>query len=226
MAADPLTTSLDDLIAQRRKDDTGGKARRDGAMRKHESRKERAAPYSASTVKERRGRGSFRFNDHGQDRGQDRPSQGVGSSSSIYVGNIPWSVEWKEIKTHIAQIANVQRVDIATKPDGRSKGFAIVTMASPHDAKLAIESLHGTDFQGRGLIVRTAQEPSNAPKSGGKGSGKGGGTLQHSESQEEEDGYTHSGSKGRNGWVKPSLENCKCISSLHAPCHRRAIQHV
>jgi len=43
------------------------------------------------------------------------------------------------------------------KQSGRSKGFGFVEFEKPEDAKKAIETLDGKDFQGRNLRVNEAR---------------------------------------------------------------------
>lgn len=46
---------------------------------------------------------------------------------------------------------------ISDRYSGRSKGFGFVEMGSDDEAKKAIETLNGKDFQGRKLVVNEAR---------------------------------------------------------------------
>lgn len=96
-------------------------------------------------------------------------------------------------------------VDVATKPDGKSRGFAIAQFSSARAARTAISTLHESELEGRNIVVR---EDTSADGSGGGRRGRGGNLeTRRLRDPEEDDGYSFSGSNGRNGWVKPSLES-------------------
>ncbi len=56
---------------------------------------------------------------------------------------------------------------------GRSRGFAFVEMAN--GAEQAIQSMNGSEFQGRNLTVNEAKPREDRPRSGGGGGGGYGG---------------------------------------------------
>lgn len=94
----------------------------------------------------------------------------------LYVGNIPFSVDDEALKSHFAQIGNVQSAKVITdRNSGRSKGFGFVEMGTDEEAANAIEQLNGKDLQGRTIKVTEAkpQEPREGGR-GGFGSGRGG----------------------------------------------------
>lgn len=72
----------------------------------------------------------------------------------VYVGNLPWSVKWQDLKDICAQYGEVVRADVAEEPNGRSKGFGTVVFAQPEDADACIASLNETEHEGRVLVVR------------------------------------------------------------------------
>jgi RNA recognition motif-containing protein len=90
---------------------------------------------------------------------------------AVYVGNLPWDCDWKQLKDYMTEGGSVVRADVKTGEDGRSRGFGIVTFASAEDAEYAVENLNGCDMGGRELIVRA----DNGGKGGGEGGGRGGG---------------------------------------------------
>ncbi len=62
-----------------------------------------------------------------------------------------------ELRVLFAGVGEVGGIDIVTGPDGRSKGFAFVTMISD-EVKDACMDLHGTELLGRSINVK---EPNN-----------------------------------------------------------------
>ncbi len=78
-------------------------------------------------------------------------------ATSIYVGNLPWSITEEELSEMFASHGPVISAKIITDRDtGRSRGFAFVEMEREH-AQKAITSLDGTEFGGRNLKVNEAQ---------------------------------------------------------------------
>lgn len=88
----------------------------------------------------------------------------------VYVGNLSWNVQWKDLKDHMRQAGNVIHVDVMGEPSGRSKGCAIVEYATPHEAQSAIASMNDTELDGRLIFVREDRETGggggNAPPNG------------------------------------------------------------
>ena len=84
----------------------------------------------------------------------------------MYVGNLPYDADWRQLKDFMAEGGSVLHADVKTGEDGRSRGFGIVKFASAEDAEYAIENLNGCDLGGREVIVRMDH--------GGKGGGEGG----------------------------------------------------
>ena len=209
-----LSMSLDDLISADRGEKKGGKGRGGGAVRNGgRGGRERSTPYSRpakggnkamadDSGLERRGRGNFQYGKgnggtYSAGKGFGGGGGGTPSSESVYVANLPWSMQWKDLKDHMKAAGEVSRVDIATKPDGRSRGFAIVNFVSAKGAKQAIKMFNETEMEGRTIYVREDDGSRVIGKGKGRGGGGGGGD------EEPDDGYSHSGRTGRNGWVKP-----------------------
>jgi len=49
--------------------------------------------------------------------------------TSVYVGNLPWSVQWQYLKDMCQQFGNVIRADIQQDDQGRSRGYRVVKEA-------------------------------------------------------------------------------------------------
>jgi cold-inducible RNA-binding protein len=93
-------------------------------------------------------------------------------NKKIYVGNLPYSAGDADLADAFGAFGTVESARVVTDRDsGRSKGFAFVEMATPEDAGKAIESLNGTDFMGRKMMVSEARP--QEPRTGG-GGGRGG----------------------------------------------------
>ena len=67
-------------------------------------------------------------------------------NKKLYVGNLDYSVDQDQLKTHFAQAGTVvDAVVIKDKYSGRSKGFGFVEMSTEEEAKKAIEMFGGKD---------------------------------------------------------------------------------
>ena len=94
----------------------------------------------------------------------------------IYVGNLPWSAEDQDLNDAFAKFGEVTSAKIITDRDtGRSRGFGFVSMSNDDEARQAIESLNGQDFQGRNMNCREATPRQEPPRHGGGGGGGRGG---------------------------------------------------
>ena len=77
---------------------------------------------------------------------------------SMYVGNLPFSADQSSLQTLFAPFGEVVSARVMSDRDsGRSRGFGFVEMASA-DARKAISSLDGTDFDGRKLRINEAEK--------------------------------------------------------------------
>jgi len=75
-------------------------------------------------------------------------------STSVYVGNLPWSARWQDVKDICQAYGNVVRADIAQNKDGRSDGYGTVRFESAEAAQNCIDNLSGQSYEGRILTVR------------------------------------------------------------------------
>ena len=79
---------------------------------------------------------------------------GIGSSNTVYVGNLSYHTSWQDLKDLFKQAGSVVHADVVMGEDGRSKGFGTVVMATTRDAAAAIQMLNEAEHLGRNLIVR------------------------------------------------------------------------
>jgi len=88
----------------------------------------------------------------GEEEEDDEPVQL--NSTSLYVGNLPYTYGWQELKDLFRSEGDVVHADIFKDYQGRSKGYGIVQMKTVEDAVRAIEDLNGFEIDGRKLEVR------------------------------------------------------------------------
>lgn len=90
------------------------------------------------------------------------PSSGGGSFGSaientrgrkIFVGNLPYSTSWQDLKDHYRSYGNIIRADALIGHDGRPKGQGTVLFETVEEAEQAIQATNDTEFQGRILNV-------------------------------------------------------------------------
>ena len=75
---------------------------------------------------------------------------------NIYVGNISWGLTDQDLENVFAEYGTVDSAKIITdRATGRSRGFGFVEMSD--GAEAAIESLNGTEVDGRELVVNESR---------------------------------------------------------------------
>ena len=93
-------------------------------------------------------------------------------STRLFVGNLPFHATEDLISQRMSKCGEVRGVDlILDRVTGRPRGFAFVEMATPEGMQAAISQLDGSDFEGRPLTVKVAEER----RGGGDARGGGGG---------------------------------------------------
>lgn len=90
-----------------------------------------------------------------------RPLAGAGprfvpapEGCQVVVHGLPYKLAWQELKDLCRAYGAVTRADVATNPDGSSKGYGLVAFASPADAATAIQALNGAELEGRVLTAK------------------------------------------------------------------------
>ncbi len=80
-------------------------------------------------------------------------------SKKLYVGNISYNTTEEGLQDLFSEHGTVESVKIITDhATGRSKGFGFIEMESEDAAISAVESLNGSEFDGRNLKVDQAVE--------------------------------------------------------------------
>jgi RNA recognition motif-containing protein len=78
--------------------------------------------------------------------------------SKIYVGGLPYSATESQLNDLFGTHGTVESARVITdKFTGQSRGFGFVEMATPEEAKKAIEALNATQLDGRTLTVNEAR---------------------------------------------------------------------
>ena len=96
--------------------------------------------------------------------------------TKLYVGGLHYSVTEGKLQDIFSAHGTVESANvISDKFTGQSRGFGFVEMSSSGEAQKAIESLNGTQLDGRTLTVNEAK-PMSRRDGGGGGSRDGGGS--------------------------------------------------
>lgn len=55
--------------------------------------------------------------------------------TTLFVGNLPFSATWQDVKDYVSEVADVLHVEIPENYQGKSRGFALVEMATEDDCR-------------------------------------------------------------------------------------------
>jgi cold-inducible RNA-binding protein len=77
----------------------------------------------------------------------------------------------ERLRETFASFGAVESAEIATGPDGRSRGFGFVQMATPEEAETALRALNGSTLDGRTIRVEKAAGRAMRAR-GGRGEGR------------------------------------------------------
>ena len=87
----------------------------------------------------------------------------------LYVGNLPDSATEQDLADKFAAYGTVKSVKLITERfSGRSKVFCFIEMMSEVEAHAAIDSLNGTNYEGRSMKVNEARTLRNVYRGGGR----------------------------------------------------------
>eukprot|EP01135_Chromosphaera_perkinsii_P009928 Nk52_evm21s1967 gene=Nk52_evmTU21s1967 len=92
----------------------------------------------------------------------------------IFVGNLPYSVSWQDLKDLFREAGNVVRADVLLGHDGRSRGQGTVLFETEAEALTAIDMFSDKEFDGRALNVHLDKFANSAGGRGGMRGGRGG----------------------------------------------------
>jgi RNA recognition motif-containing protein len=84
--------------------------------------------------------------------------------SKLYVGNLGYNVTSDQLGQLFSQAGTVvESIVITDRDSDRSKGFGFVTFSNSAEAQQAIETLGGTEYEGRKLVVNEARPQAPRP---------------------------------------------------------------
>jgi len=84
---------------------------------------------------------------------------------NIYVGNLSYDTGEDQLQQLFAEFGPVVKVNIIQdRETGNSKGFGFVEMTNQADGEKAIESLDGSENQGRNIKVNEARPREERPR--------------------------------------------------------------
>lgn len=107
-----------------------------------------------------------RVNEHSQgSHHANRPHSAPAKSTTMYVGNLDYSVTWQTLKDKFKPFGRVEHAEIAEEGGGRSRGWGLVRFADARDAAAACRRMDAEDWMGRRLEVRPdKKETDKAPR--------------------------------------------------------------
>jgi RNA recognition motif-containing protein len=85
-----------------------------------------------------------------------------GGVSSVFVGNLPFEMTWKDLRDLFQRFGRIDHADITKGPDGKSKGHGIIQFVHVEDAKEAMKKMDGKDYKGRSLQVKPNKKVSES----------------------------------------------------------------
>jgi len=106
-----------------------------------------------------RGHRQDRYADRGRDRFERGFAGPTGRSArgthgrQVFVGNLPYTCSWQDLKDKFRVCGNIIRADVLLDMSGRSKGQGTVLFETSNEAQKAIGMFDGTDFNGRVITV-------------------------------------------------------------------------
>merc|ERR1712086_821414 len=90
-------------------------------------------------------------------------SDNIGSSmSTLFVGNLAWSTCAETLSAELSKFGTIQSCDTGTERNGRTRGWALVEMATPDEAAYVISACNGLEVEGRPLVVKFEAKPENS----------------------------------------------------------------
>ncbi|XP_057977061.1 31 kDa ribonucleoprotein, chloroplastic [Malania oleifera] len=95
-------------------------------------------------------------------------TQELNQKKKLFVANLPWSFSVADVKNLFSECGTVRDVEIIKHKDGRSRGFAFVTMASGEETQAVVDKFNSYELSGRTLKVEFAKrfrKPSPSPAS-------------------------------------------------------------
>lgn len=84
---------------------------------------------------------------------------------NIYVSQLSWGTQSDSLETLFSQFGEVSSANVITdRESGRSRGFGFVEMPNDEEGQKAIDTLNGTEFEGRNISVAVARPREERPR--------------------------------------------------------------
>lgn len=84
--------------------------------------------------------------------------------TELFVGNLPYSTTWQQLKDMMRNAGEVVRADVMQTKFGKSRGFGTVLFATIAEAQNAIDKYNRHRIEGREIEVRFSRESSQRQK--------------------------------------------------------------
>ena len=89
-------------------------------------------------------------------------------NKKLYVGGLPYSVTDEQLTELFESHGTVESAKVITdRYTDRSRGFGFVEMSTQAEAEQAIQSLNGTELEGRSLTVNISKPREDSSRGGG-----------------------------------------------------------
>ena len=89
---------------------------------------------------------------------RERMQQGGGAGGAggrtVFVGNLPFTTTWQDLKDAFASAGRISRADMLQGPDGKSKGAGTLQFETNAGAAKAVSDFHDALFDGRVITVK------------------------------------------------------------------------
>lgn len=72
----------------------------------------------------------------------------------LFIGNLPFSMQWQDLKDLLRPAGRVQRTDVSMASDGRSRGWGTALFYTADEAQAAVDMFNETEVEGRRIKVR------------------------------------------------------------------------
>lgn len=117
-------------------------------------KKEQFPPRRDHNDSRRDPRGRDSFNDRRNAPPSSATAQQIKPGTEIFVGNLPFSINWQALKDIMRDAGEVVRADVRLDNWGKSRGFGTVVFKTPEEAEKAIGMFQGYEIEGRKLDTR------------------------------------------------------------------------
>ena len=183
---DKLDMALDDMIPKKTGRGKGGGGGKMGAPGGRGAGKQARSAMAAPYQKPVKGKGKGNdftlasMTQAAEMAGAAQPAFTLTTGTAVRVGNLDFGVSAEDVQELFEQVGPLKEVNLLTRPDGSSKGVALITFRKKADAETAIEQYNGVPLDGRPLKISLQQKVGLAQPAaaniqvttGGRGAGR------------------------------------------------------